>query len=181
LALSYLEDRQSLDGIMSKLFSVSLHDKDIWKCLALISSLWVIDSQEILKGLSNKRIGTLTVMFRHNGHDKQVLYYLSWMTQKYSGLLLPVKLTTAELGHWRSIHCYGKNIPRKWENFVGVKKLYFMFLLNQFIHTFEVTNMCLNKSVVDQLALSNKVHCFASLMRRAKKENFTLHVKNDSK
>lgn len=63
-----------------------------------LSAVWVIDSQEILKGLSNKRSGTLTVMFKHNGHDKQVLY-LSWMTQKYSGLLLPGKLATAELGH----------------------------------------------------------------------------------
>lgn len=116
LALSYLVNRQSLDGIMTKLFSASLHDEEVWKCLVLISSLWVIDSQEILKGLSNKRSGTLTVLI------KQVLY-LSWMTQKYSGLLLPGKLTTAELGHWTSIHCYGKNIPRKWENFVGMKKL----------------------------------------------------------
>lgn len=128
-----------------------------WKWLALISSLWVIDSQEILKGLSNKRSGSLTVMFKHNVHDKQVLY-LSRMTQKYSGLLLPGKLTTAELGHWTSIHRYGKNIPRKCENFfVGMKKLYFMFLLNQFIHTFEVTNVCLNKSIVHQLPSSNKV------------------------
>ena len=58
----------------------------------------VIDNQEILKGLSNKWSGTLTVMFKHNGHDKQVLYF-SWVSQKYSGLLLPGKLTTAELGH----------------------------------------------------------------------------------
>lgn len=98
------------------------NDQEVWKCLALSSSLWVIDNQEILIWLSNKRSGTLTVMFKHNGHDKQVLYF-SWVSQKYSGVLLPGKLTTAELGHWTSIHCYRKNIPRKWENFVGMKKL----------------------------------------------------------
>lgn len=29
LKLSYLEDRQSLDGIMTKLFSASLHDEEV--------------------------------------------------------------------------------------------------------------------------------------------------------
>ena len=29
LALSYLEDRQSLDGIMTELFSASLHDEEV--------------------------------------------------------------------------------------------------------------------------------------------------------
>ena len=147
LALLYLVDRQSVDGIITKLFSVSSYDEEVWKCLVLIGSLWVNESQAILKGLSNKRSGTLTVMFKHNVHDKEEMY-LWRMTQKYSGLLLPCKHATADLGHLTRIQCYGKNIPRKCENFNGMKKLYFMFLLNQFIHTFEVTNMCLNTSMI---------------------------------